>query len=95
VLEFVPLLKHIKKTYTSSNMPYHFIVPSLIGYGFSSQPPIDRAFAARDCAGAFDAMMRGLGFGTNSHHKGYIAQGGDIGSFVTRQLSTFDACIGE
>lgn len=88
------MLNHLRKTYTPAQMPYHFIVPSLIGYGWSSPPPIDRAFAARDCAGVFETMMVGLGFGKSGGKGGYFAQGGDIGSFVTRQLSTFDSCIG-
>jgi microsomal epoxide hydrolase len=94
ILEFVPTLLHVSKTYTPANLPYHVIVPSLVGYGFSSMPPLDRPFGARECAGAFDALMTGLGLGIGSPRGGYIAQGGDIGSFVSRQLATFDGCIG-
>lgn len=76
------MLDLIKKQYPDpSTMPYHIIVPSLPGYAFSSAPPVDRDFKAANMAPVMDAVMQALGFGN-----GYIAQGGDLGSFVARQL---------
>lgn len=94
VLEFTPLLKHLTETYAPATLPYHVLVPSLIGYGWSSPPPLDRPFSSRDNAGIWDALMRGLGF-SKDKGRGYLAQGGDIGSFVTRQLSQHESCLGE
>ena len=89
VLEFVPLLHHLSKVYTPETLPVHLVVPSLIGYGFSSPPPLDDDFTTGDNAALFDKLMTGLGF------KGYIAQGGDVGSLVSRALGAeFPACKG-
>lgn len=55
------------------------VVPSLIGYGFSSRPA--RPIGPRTIARAFDRLMReGLGYGD------YVAQGGDWGSAVSGWL---------
>lgn len=82
ILEFLSMLTVIKKQYPNpEDLPYHIIVPSLPGYAFSSSPPIDRDFKADDMAPVMNALMIALGFGS-----GYIAQGGDLGSFIARQL---------
>ncbi|THX71942.1 alpha/beta-hydrolase [Aureobasidium pullulans] len=82
ILEFLGMLTVIKKQYPNpEDLPYHIIVPSLPGYAFSSSPPIDRDFKADDMAPVMNALMVALGFGS-----GYIAQGGDLGSFIARQL---------
>ncbi|TXT06046.1 hypothetical protein VHUM_03519 [Vanrija humicola] len=95
VLEFVPMLKLLKEKYTPKTLPYHIVVPALIGYGFSSPPPLDFPFTSLDNAGVFDAMMRGLGFGReNGKGIGYIVQGGDVGSYVARNLSRFESVLG-
>ena len=80
-LEFIPMLKLLSTKYTPSTLPIHLIVPSLIGYGYSSPPPIDIDFATRDDAFLIDRLMDGLGL------QGYVAQGGDIGSFVSRFIA--------
>ena len=81
-------MEKLKQKYTPTTLPFHVIVPSLPGYGYSSGPPLDRQFRVEDIARYMDALMVGLGFGS-----GYIAQGGDIGSFVARVLTaTFDNC---
>ncbi|MFP5454379.1 MAG: epoxide hydrolase family protein [Alphaproteobacteria bacterium] len=55
------------------------VIPSLIGYGFSSKP--SRPIGPRTIARAFDRLMReGLGY------TDYIAQGGDWGSSVSGWL---------
>ena len=80
-LEFQSLIKLITIKYTPSTLPVHLIVPSLIGFGYSSPTPVDADFATRDNAGVIDKLMSGLGL------KGYVAQGGDIGSFVARFMA--------
>ena len=52
-----------------------------LGFGFSSNPPLDRGFGLDDMASILDSLMVGLGF------EGYASQGGDIGSILTRILS--------
>jgi microsomal epoxide hydrolase len=87
---FLPLLIHLTERYTPLTLPVHLIVPSLIGYGFSSAPPVDRDFTTADNAVLIDSLMRGLGL------EGYIAQGGDIGSYVSRFLGErYDSCKGK
>lgn len=92
VLEFVPMLQMLKEKYTPATLPHHVIVPSLTGFGFSSAPPVDRPFTALTQATLFDALMQGLGFGKKNG--GYLAQGGDVGSFVVRIMSKFEGCNG-
>lgn len=87
-LEFLPILSLIKGRYTPSTLPYHFVVPSLPGYAFSSPPPINKDFRIEDIARVANQLMLDLGFGN-----GYVVQGGDIGSKVGRVLAAeHDAC---
>lgn len=87
-LEFTGTLEGLKAKYTEDDLPFHIITPSLPGYGYSSGPPLDKNFTTEDLAMVMDALMRGLGFSS-----GYISQGGDIGSFVSRILGVrSDAC---
>jgi len=90
ILEFLSLLDLLKKKYPSpEELPYHVIVPSLPGYAFSSGPPVDQDYSMEQAAMCLDKLMRGLGFSK------YLAQGGDLGSFVSRiQASASDACVG-
>ncbi|KAI5778767.1 hypothetical protein EDC01DRAFT_622398 [Geopyxis carbonaria] len=82
--EFFPLLHELAKTPGK----YHVIVPSLPGYCYSSAPPASADFSVGDVAALMDALMRGLGLSE------YVVQGGDIGSFLARILTRFDACRG-
>ncbi|KDE08491.1 hypothetical protein MVLG_01271 [Microbotryum lychnidis-dioicae p1A1 Lamole] len=81
-LEFIPILTDLKTRYASdpSALPFHVIVPSLIGYTFTSGPPTDRDYDIIECSKVMDKLLVGLGC------SGYIAQGGDIGSWVSRYL---------
>lgn len=89
-LEFEGILSLAKKKYSPSELPYHLIVPSLPGYGYSSGPSLKTDWRVEDIAVVIDNLMVGLGFGD-----GYISQGGDIGSFVTRILAAqHDSCKG-
>ncbi|KJX98269.1 hypothetical protein TI39_contig422g00002 [Zymoseptoria brevis] len=79
-LEFLGALDVLKSNYSPETLPFHVIVPgSLPGYGYSSGPPLDRDFTTEGMAHLMNKLMVGLGFGN-----GYISQGGDIGSFISR-----------
>lgn len=87
-LEFLGTLDVLRQKYTEDDLPFHVIVPSLPGYGYSSGPSLEKDFNTEGIAQVVDKLMIGLGFGG-----GYIAQGGDVGSFVARVLGAkFDAC---
>lgn len=88
-LEFIGILKLLTKFYSPSTLPYHVIVPSLPGYGFSSGPPLDEDFTLEHAARILDKTMTGLGL------DGYLAQGGDVGSFLARIMAVkYDSCKG-
>ena len=90
ILEFYDILDILKNRHTPKDLPYHVIVPSLPGYCYSSGPPLDKDYATDIATGAMHNLMVGLGFGS-----GYLAQGGDIGSFVSRLLASgYEACKG-
>lgn len=87
ITEFLSILDVVKSQYSAKDLPYHIIVPSLPGYTFSSGPPPTKNMNTGDIPVIMNKLMKGLGFNA------YIAQGGDIGSFVTRQLAErFDEC---
>lgn len=87
-LEFLSVCEILRKKYSPEDLPFHVIVPSLPGYGYSDGPPLDRDYTVEDIARVMDSLMRGLGFGS-----GYVSQGGDIGSFITRVLGAkYDSC---
>ena len=87
-LEFLGTLDVLKSKYNEDTLPFHVIVPSLPGYGYSSGPPLDKNSTTEGIANVVDKLMVGLGFGD-----GYISQGGDIGSFVSRVIGvTKESC---
>ncbi|KAK1977954.1 epoxide hydrolase [Colletotrichum cereale] len=87
-LEFFPILDLLVKKYTPDTLPYHVIVPSLPGYGLSSASiPLDKEMSKEPMSASLHQLMLDLGFGG-----GYAAQGGDIGSFVARYMSTQKEC---
>ena len=86
-LEFLGVLALLKNRYNPSTLPYHVIIPSLPGWAFSSKPPLHRDFTCNDVAEIMNTFMLNLGFDA------YVAQGGDIGSFIARILgATYDEC---
>lgn len=89
-LEFLPMLELFKKKYpTPDQLPYHVIVPSLPGFAFSDRQPKDKDWTGHDSARVLHKLLEGLGFGET----GYVAQGGDVGSYISRSLAArFDAC---
>ncbi|WVR06130.1 hypothetical protein IAU60_003160 [Kwoniella sp. DSM 27419] len=87
-LEFIPLMKYLTAKYTPETLPVHLVVPSMPGFGFSGYTPTGTSFNNLDTATLFDALMCDLGF-----EEGYVAQGGDIGSRVSRLLGqNFTGC---
>ena len=87
-LEFLKLLDEVKSKYVPKELPYHFIVPSLPGYTFSAGPSVKDEWKHDDIAYVINELMVGLGFGN-----GYMAHGGDIGSFISRILAVqYSAC---
>ncbi len=85
-LEFVKVimpLAHPEQFGGNAEDGFSVIVPSLPGFGFSSKPP--KPISMRTCARLMDKLMtQVLGY------KGYIAQGGDIGMAIIREMG-FDA----
>lgn len=87
-LEFLDMFDLIKKKYSPEQLPYHIVVPSLPGFTFSSGAPTTKDWADIDLARICRKFVHALGFGD-----GYIAQGGDVGSFVAKQCARDDpAC---
>ncbi|KAK4981979.1 hypothetical protein LTR50_007860 [Elasticomyces elasticus] len=88
-LEFLTVLELLKSKYSPSDLPYHIIAPSLPGYAYSSSPPLDKDWTTGDTGRIMHKLMLELGFDS------YLAQGGDIGSFVARYLAVkYDECKG-
>lgn len=75
------MLDLLRKKYSPSELPYNIIVPSLPGYALSEGPPLDRQWSKEEAASLIDKLMVGLGL------TGYVAQGGDIGSYFSRILA--------
>ena len=91
ICEFLDVLEILRKKYTPRDLPYHVVVPSLPGYAYSSGPPVDTDYAVDIAAGALHNLMLSLGFGKS----GYLAQGGDLGSFISRILAMrYNECKG-
>lgn len=84
-MEFLPILQIVQKQYASrpAELPFHLIVPSLVGFGFSSPPPMEHGFSYQDNARVLHKMMAVLGFAK----QGYAVQGGDLGSIVAISMA--------
>ncbi|KAF2121666.1 Alpha/Beta hydrolase protein [Lophiotrema nucula] len=86
-LEFVPILSLLRQKYTPKTLPYHIIVPSLPGYTLSTPPPLEKNWGISDTARIMHSTLLSLGFSA------YVVQGGDIGSYVSRQIAaTYPEC---
>ncbi|GKT65323.1 epoxide hydrolase [Colletotrichum tofieldiae] len=86
--EFLPMMQLLADKYTPETLPYHIIAPSLPGYGLSGSPCQDVEMTLELAARIMNQLMIDLGFG-----KGYVAQGGDLGSLLARIMSVrYDAC---
>ncbi|MCF3123084.1 epoxide hydrolase [Streptomyces arenae] len=76
VVEFLDLLGPLSRD-------FHLVVPSLPGFGFSG-PLRESGWTTRRIATAWAELMRRLGYAR------YGAQGGDLGSGVSRELGVID-----
>lgn len=89
-LEFLSIFDLVKERYSAQDLPYHLVAPSIPGYAYSSGPPLHEDYELENAAAALNNLMVGLGFGD-----GYLAQGGDLGSTISRHLAAnFEACKG-
>lgn len=89
-LEYIPMLKHILQIYPNADdLPYHVIVPDLIGFGFSSRPPSDKDYGYEDNARILVKMMQILGF--TAENGGYITQGTDLGGAIAPKMAALDS----
>lgn len=88
--EFLDMLEMLRSKYSPAELPYHVIVPSLPGYAYSSGPAVEADYTVEAAADAVHNLMaKGLGF------ERYVAQGGDLGSFISRILALkYDECKG-
>ncbi|KAL0932563.1 epoxide hydrolase [Colletotrichum truncatum] len=93
-LEYLPILDLLRDRFTPETLPYHIVVPSLPGYGFSKFSPehgeedSHTEFTLNDGAKIINELMVLLGFG-----HGYIAHGGDVGTLLARLLAQdFHGC---
>lgn len=87
-IEFLPMLEVIRKQYSAKDLPYHIIVPSLPGYPLSARPT-SKEWSLEDSSRVLNQLMLNLGF------ERYLAQGGDVGSFLARlSAQSHEACVG-
>jgi pimeloyl-ACP methyl ester carboxylesterase len=63
----------------SAEDAFHLVLPSIPGYGFSAEPA-ETGWNPGRIAQAWAQLMRRLGYNR------YVAQGGDVGAFVTDQM---------
>ncbi|KAJ3576919.1 hypothetical protein NPX13_g3550 [Xylaria arbuscula] len=74
--------------YTPETLPYHVIVPSLPEYGLSRSASQQAEMTFSQAARIMNQLMLDLGFG-----QGYVVQGGDLGSLLSRIMSVeYDSC---
>ena len=87
-IEFLPMLGLIREKYAAKDLPYHIVIPSLTGYTLSEGGPLDKDWDKDQTARIMDKLMKNLGFNK------YIAQGGDVGSFVATTLGAhYESCV--
>ena len=88
-LEFMGLFSEAARRYSADQLPFHMIAPSLIGYTLSSGPPQTQDWSIYETARVMQRLMERLGFG----EEGYVAQGGDLGSYTSQVLAAqFESC---
>lgn len=87
-IEFLPMLERVRAKWSPDEMPFHMVVPSLPGYTLSHALPQDKDWTLEDSVRVMDALMGELGFAK------YIAQGGDVGSFLAMQMAvSCEKCV--
>ena len=81
--EFAEVLELLATKYTPETLPYHVIVPSIPDYGLSTRPQEIMGageVTMESASEALNELMKALGF------KRYVAQGGDVGSFLAQTM---------
>jgi pimeloyl-ACP methyl ester carboxylesterase len=73
VLDFLDMIE-------SLSGDFHLVIPSMPGFGFST-PVSDGAWTIARVAGAYDTLMRGLGYDSYGIH------GSDAGALIGRELA--------
>jgi len=88
IVEFLDLIVPLTEP-TSGGRPFHLVIPSLPGFGFSG-PTVTEGVSPQRIAGIFVELMAGLGYNK------YVAQGGDWGAIITGHIGRADPehCIG-
>lgn len=79
ILDFADLIEPLTEP-ADGEPAFHLVIPSLPGMGFST-PLADGDWTTARLAGAFDTLMRGLGYDS------YGAHGSDGGALVSRELA--------
>ncbi|KXS18931.1 epocide hydrolase domain-containing protein [Gonapodya prolifera JEL478] len=79
-VEFLDVIRPLTHPPSSTQTAFHVVVPSLVGFGFSSAAPV-RDFGVIETAKVMNHVMKTLGY-----HR-YVGQGGDWGAFVTKALA--------
>ncbi|WP_169313881.1 epoxide hydrolase family protein [Stackebrandtia nassauensis] len=85
IVEFTGIIGPLTdpKAHGADGPAFHLVIPSLPGYGFSGPSP-DEGWTTRRIAKAWAELMSRLGYDR------YVAQGGDRGVGVTRDLGIVD-----
>jgi microsomal epoxide hydrolase len=86
VAEFLDVIEPLTNPRAHGGDPseaYHLVIPSIPGFGFSGPAP-EPGWNLVRVAQAWAGLMRRLGYDR------YVAQGGDLGSFLTLVLSGVD-----
>ncbi|GIJ86533.1 hypothetical protein Asppvi_005422 [Aspergillus pseudoviridinutans] len=81
-MDFLPMMDLLRNKYTPESLPYHIIAPSLPDYGLSGSLSQNLEMTLERAASIMNGLMIALGF-----EKGYVAQGGDLGSMIARLMS--------
>ncbi|KXS20951.1 epocide hydrolase domain-containing protein [Gonapodya prolifera JEL478] len=79
-VEFIDVIRPLAHPPNASLPAFHVVVPSLIGFGFSSAAPV-RDFGIVQQAACINHLMTTLGYDR------YISQGGDFGSHISKALA--------
>ncbi|HSI25787.1 MAG TPA: epoxide hydrolase [Aeromicrobium sp.] len=82
IIEFLDLIGPLTDPEAHGGRPedaFHLVIPSMPGFGFST--PVTGAWTMERVAGAYDALMRRLGYGS------YGVHGSDGGAMVGRELA--------
>ena len=81
IIEFIHVIDALSD---GEGQPFHLVIPSLPGYGFSGKPTTT-GWDIERTANAWAALMARLGYDR------YMAQGGDWGAIVTTMLGVLDS----